>query len=49
MLYLNNEYYLKTLVNRDEGYKNSKKKFKIDYDYLKITEDLNDDIIYSSF
>jgi len=28
MLYMNGEYYLKTLVNRDEGYKNSKKKFK---------------------
>lgn len=45
MMYLNSEYMLKTLANRDEGFKNSKKRFTISYDYMRITEDLNTEII----
>jgi hypothetical protein len=47
MMYMNQEYYLKNLANRDEGFKNSKKKFLINYDYMRIIEDLNSEIIQS--
>ena len=33
------------LANREEGYKNSKKRFTISYDYSRITEDLNSEIM----
>ena len=45
MMLMNSEYLLKTLANREEGYKNSKKRFMISYDYSRITEDLNSEII----
>jgi len=45
MMLMNNEYYFKNLVNRDEGYKGSKKRFTINYDYMRILEDLNSQII----
>ena len=45
MMLMNSEYMLKTLANREEGYKNSKKRFTISYDYSRITEDLNSDIM----
>jgi replicative DNA helicase len=49
MMLMNSEYYLKTLANREEGGKNTKKRFTISYDYSRITEDLNSDIINPSF
>jgi KaiC/GvpD/RAD55 family RecA-like ATPase len=45
MMYTNNEYKLKLLANRDEGYKNSYKKFLVDYNYMRISEDPNSEII----
>lgn len=45
IMYMNCEYYLKTLANREEGYKNSKKRFTVSYDYMRITEDVNSEII----
>lgn len=49
IMYMNNEYYLKTLANRNEGYKNSKKRFTINYEYMRIVEDMNSEIIQSQF
>lgn len=49
MMYMNNEYYLKTLANRNEGYKNSKKRFTINYEYMRIVEDQASEIITSQF
>jgi hypothetical protein len=49
VMYMNNEYYLKTLANRNEGYKNSKKRFTINYEYMRIVEDMNSEIIQSQF
>lgn len=45
VMYTNNEYKLKILANRDEGYKNAYKKFNVEYSYMRITEDLNSNII----
>ena len=45
IMYTNNEYKLKLLANRDEGYKNSYKKFLVDYSYMRITEDPNSEIM----
>ena len=45
IMHANREYTLKLLANRDDGYKNSRKKFLIDYDYMRITEDANTEII----
>jgi archaellum biogenesis ATPase FlaH len=45
MMLMNSEYFLKTLANREEGYKNSKKRFTISYDFSRITEDLNQEIL----
>ncbi len=45
MMYTNNEYKLKLLANRDEGYKNSYKKFLVDYNFMRISEDPNSQII----
>ena len=41
IMHSNREYILKVLANRDEGHKNVKKKFKINYDYMNITEDMD--------
>ena len=41
----NDEYKLKLLANRDEGYKNSYKKFIVDFTYMRITEDPNSQIM----
>jgi archaellum biogenesis ATPase FlaH len=49
MMYLNSEYLLKTLANREEGYKNTKKRFTVSYDYMRITEDVNTEIINPQF
>lgn len=48
-LLMNSEYLLKTLANREEGFKNTKKRFMISYDYSRITEDTNSDIINPTF
>lgn len=45
LMYTNKEYMLQTMLNRNEGYKNSKKKFKVNYDYMRIIEDELSDII----
>lgn len=45
MMYMNSEYLVKTLANRDGGLKNSKKRFVISYDYMRISEDMNSQII----
>lgn len=49
MMYLNSEYFIKTMANREEGYKNSKKRFTVSYDYMRITEDVNSEIINPQF
>jgi len=49
MMLMNCEYFLKTLANREEGMKNTKKRFTISYDYSRITEDLNSEIINPTF
>jgi replicative DNA helicase len=45
IMHANREYTLKLLANRDDGYKNSRKKFLIDYDHMRITEDATTEII----
>ena len=45
MTLTNNEYKLKLLATRDEGYKNSYKKFLVDYQHMRISEDPNSQII----
>lgn len=45
MMKTNCEYYVKVLLNRNEGYMNSKKKFSIMYDYMRLLEDGTTDII----
>lgn len=45
LMYANNEYMLQTMLNRNEGYKNSRKKFSIDYSHMRITEDISTQII----
>ena len=39
IMHTNNEYILKLLANRDDGHKNTKRKFNINYDYMRIAED----------
>ena len=38
IMYSERRYMLKTLANRNEGYKNSKKEFDVDYTYMRINE-----------
>ena len=38
LMYTARKYLLKNLANRNEGYKNSKKEFDINYEYMRITE-----------
>ncbi|MCK9576023.1 MAG: DnaB-like helicase C-terminal domain-containing protein [Candidatus Pacearchaeota archaeon] len=45
LMYANQEYMLQTMLNRNEGYKNSRKKFSIDYSHMRILEDMNSQII----
>jgi hypothetical protein len=45
LMYTNGEYKLKLLANRDEGYKNSYRKFNVTYDHMRISEDQNSQII----
>jgi replicative DNA helicase len=44
LMHTNREYILKLLANRDEGHKNSKRKFSIDYDYMRIMEDMSSEM-----
>lgn len=44
VMHSNREYILKLLANRDDGYKNAKRKFNINYDYMRITEDPNSEM-----
>lgn len=39
LMHTNREYILKLLANRDDGHKNTKRKFNINYDYMRISED----------
>jgi len=45
MMHANREYMLKLIANRDDGYKNSRKKFLINYDLMRIVEDPDSQII----
>lgn len=49
IMLMNSEYFLKTLANREEGWKNTKKRFMISYDYSRIVEDTNSEILNPSF
>jgi hypothetical protein len=49
MMYAASEYYLKCLANREEGYKNSKKRFTVSYDFMRIREDMDSTIIESTY
>jgi len=39
MMYANREYKLKIVANRDDGYKNAHKIFRVDYKFMRIIED----------
>ena len=45
IMHANREYILKLIANRDDGYKNSRRKFLINYDYMRIMEDPDSSII----
>lgn len=45
LMYTGSEYKLKLLANRDEGYKNSYRKFLVDYNYMRISEDPSSQIM----
>jgi len=45
LMYTAGEYKLKLLANRDEGYKNSYRKFLVDYNFMRISEDPNSQIM----
>jgi hypothetical protein len=45
IMYSNKEYKLKVIANRDEGYKNSYKRFHVDYGFMRIMEDPNSEIM----
>ena len=45
VMHANNEYLLQTMLNRNEGYKNSRKRFLVDYEYMRIIEDPESEII----
>jgi len=42
IMHANNEYFLQTLLNRDEGYKNSRKRLTINYSHMRLEETLDD-------
>jgi hypothetical protein len=41
IMHANREYTLKLIANRDDGYKNARQKFLINYDLMRITQDNN--------
>jgi replicative DNA helicase len=41
----NREYLLQTMLNRNEGYMNTRKKFFINYEFMRLTEDMESDIL----
>lgn len=44
VMHSNREYILKLLANRDDGHKNTKRKFNINYDFMRISEDPNSEM-----
>lgn len=49
IMYSNNKYYYKVLANRVNGLKNAKKEFNISYDFMRLWEDENSEVIISDF
>jgi replicative DNA helicase len=45
MMHANREYILKLIANRDDGYKNARQKFLINYDLMRITQDMDSQMI----
>jgi xanthine dehydrogenase molybdopterin-binding subunit B len=41
----NNEYLLQTMLNRNGGYMNTRKRFTINYEFMRLMEDTESDII----
>lgn len=45
IMHANREYILKLIANRDDGYKNARQKFLINYDLMRLTQDPDSQII----
>ena len=45
MMHANREYILKLIANRDDGYKNARQKFLINYDLMRISQDMDSQMI----
>ena len=45
VMHANREYLLQTMLNRNEGYMNSRKRFIINYEYMRLSEDMESQII----
>jgi len=45
IMHANREYVFKLIANRDDGYKNSRQKFLINYDLMRLTQDPDSQII----
>lgn len=45
IMHANREYILKLIANRDDGYKNARQKFLINYDLMRITQDMDSQMI----
>lgn len=45
IMHANREYILKLIANRDDGYKNARQKFLINYDLMRITQDPDSQMI----
>jgi len=41
IMHANREYILKLIANRDDGYKNARQRFLINYDYMRILQDMD--------
>jgi hypothetical protein len=41
IMHANREYILKQIANRDDGYKNARQRFLINYDYMRILQDMD--------
>jgi KaiC/GvpD/RAD55 family RecA-like ATPase len=48
IMHANNEYMLKSLLSREAGYKNAKQYFGINYEYMRITQDMQRPIIVNN-
>ena len=49
IMYRNSEYYYKALALRESANKNAKKRFTVSFDYMRIMEDMNAEIIEGNF